>query len=152
MRLWSIHPEYLDAKGLVALWREALLAQAVLQGKTSGYTNHPQLIRFKETKNELGAIASYLRYVHQESENRGYKFDKNKIQKRRMNKKISVNKGQIEYEFTHLLRKLKQRDAKLYGKLKNTKVIKLHPLFVEKSGEIEDWEVVHHEHAPSARS
>jgi hypothetical protein len=33
MRLWSLHPEYLDANGLVALWREALLAQAFLQGK-----------------------------------------------------------------------------------------------------------------------
>ncbi|HEU5178767.1 MAG TPA: pyrimidine dimer DNA glycosylase/endonuclease V, partial [Burkholderiales bacterium] len=32
MRLWSLHPKYLDARGLVALWREALLAQAVLRG------------------------------------------------------------------------------------------------------------------------
>lgn len=23
MRLWSSHPKYLDAKGIVALWREA---------------------------------------------------------------------------------------------------------------------------------
>jgi hypothetical protein len=28
---------------LVAVWREGLLAQAVLQGKTNGYKNHPQL-------------------------------------------------------------------------------------------------------------
>ena len=41
MKLWSIHPKYLDAKGLVALWREALLAQKVLDGKTEGYKNHP---------------------------------------------------------------------------------------------------------------
>ncbi|WP_368086417.1 pyrimidine dimer DNA glycosylase/endonuclease V [Nitrosomonas sp. Nm34] len=26
MRLWSIHPKYLDAKGLLALWREGLQA------------------------------------------------------------------------------------------------------------------------------
>ena len=36
MRLWSLHPRYLDAKGLVALWREGLLAQAVLKGQTKG--------------------------------------------------------------------------------------------------------------------
>jgi hypothetical protein len=29
-RIWSLHPKYLDARGLVALWREGLLAQAVL--------------------------------------------------------------------------------------------------------------------------
>lgn len=36
MRLWSLHPNCLDAQGLVALWREALLAQAVLRGQTRG--------------------------------------------------------------------------------------------------------------------
>ena len=47
MRLWSVHPKYLDARGLVALWREALLAQAVLRGRTNGYVHHPQLQRFR---------------------------------------------------------------------------------------------------------
>jgi hypothetical protein len=32
MRLWSLHPRYLDAKGLQAVWREGLLAKKVLQG------------------------------------------------------------------------------------------------------------------------
>jgi hypothetical protein len=36
MRLWTLHPKYLDARGLVALWREALLAQKVLRGATRG--------------------------------------------------------------------------------------------------------------------
>jgi hypothetical protein len=27
MRIWTVHPRYLDPKGLVAAWREALLAQ-----------------------------------------------------------------------------------------------------------------------------
>jgi len=31
MRLWTIHPKYLDRQGLLALWREALLAQKVLR-------------------------------------------------------------------------------------------------------------------------
>ncbi len=34
MRLWTLHPKYLDPRGLVALWREALFAQAVLRGWT----------------------------------------------------------------------------------------------------------------------
>lgn len=46
MRIWSVHPSLLDAKGLVACWRETLLAQKVLQGLTKGYKNHPQLDRF----------------------------------------------------------------------------------------------------------
>ena len=51
MRIWSLHPRYLDAKGLVAVWRETLLAKHVLEGKTKGYKNHPQLNRFREVKN-----------------------------------------------------------------------------------------------------
>jgi len=47
VRLWSVHPEYLDSRGLVALWREALLAQAVLRGETRGYRRHPRLARFR---------------------------------------------------------------------------------------------------------
>ena len=67
MRLWSLHPRYLDAKGLVALWREALLAQKVLHGNTKGYRNHPQLTRFKQQQNPLAAIAAYLREVQREA-------------------------------------------------------------------------------------
>ena len=142
MRLWSINPEYLDAKGLVALWREGLLAQKVLLNETTGYKNHPQLIRFKKTKNPLGAIASYLRYVEAEAKRRDYHFNADKIVNRRITTKISVTSGQLEYEFRHLLNKLKKRDPALYKKLKSTKKIKLHPLFILKKGEIEEWEIV----------
>lgn len=141
MRLWSIHPGYLDAKGLVALWREGLLAQKVLLNETKGYKKHPQLIRFKINKNSLGAIASYLRYVEEEACKRGYNFNRHKIINKRINTKILVNSGQIEYEFKHLLNKLKKRDPDLYKKLKNTKTIKLHPLFTRKNGEVEEWEI-----------
>lgn len=79
MRLWSIHPKYLDSKGLVALWREDLFAQAVLFGHTKGYKKHPQLIRFKNTSDQSAAIASYLRSVVEEADNRGYSFDRSKI-------------------------------------------------------------------------
>ena len=142
MRLWSIHPKYLDAKGLVALWREGLLAQKVLQGETKGYKNHPQLIRFKNTSNSLGAIATYLKFVEEEARKRGYKFNASKIVNKRIKTMLSVTNGQVEYEFDHLLNKLKERDPGLYKNIKNVKRIKLHPLFKKKKGVIEEWEIV----------
>lgn len=142
MRLWSIHPAYLDSKGLVALWREGLLAQKVLLGKTAGYRNHPQLKRFKEAGNPQGAIASYLRAVQQEAERRGYHFDKSKIIHRRITKKIKVTNGQVDYEYTHLLAKLEKRSPELFLKIKQQKKITLHPLFELTEGEVEAWEVV----------
>ena len=142
MRIWSIHPKYLDAKGLVALWREALLAQKVLQGETNGYKNHPQLIRFRQTKNPIGAIAVYLRAVVEEATARGYNFDSSKISNKSFRSSIQVTSEQIKYEFKHLLNKLKIRDPKLYQKYKSVKAISLHPMFVEVDGDVEDWEIV----------
>lgn len=141
MRIWSIHPCYLDTKGLVALWREGLLAQKVLQGDTVGYTNHPQLTRFKETDNPVGAVADYLRYVAQEADNRGYNFDKSKIVKSICKEKIPVTLGQVEYEFAHLLVKLKQRSPDLYIRLSKIMEIEVHPKFEKISGDVENWEV-----------
>ena len=142
MRLWSLHPKYLDTKGLVALWREALLAQNVLQGKTGGYGNHSQLIRFKETRNPEGAIASYLKGVHQESVKRGYHFNKAKIANKSYRGKIKVTHGQLQYEVNHLLKKLKNRSPESYMELKRITKFESHPLFVTVSGDIEGWEVV----------
>ena len=141
MRLWSIHPAYLDAKGLVALWREGLLAQNVLLGNTKGYKHHPQLIRFKNTVNPAGAIASYLRYVADEADNRAYRFDRSKIVNKRYGGRISVATGQIAYEFAHLLGKLKTRAPELHSQLSKAKRIELHPLFREVGGDTEDWEI-----------
>ena len=148
MRLWSIHPGYLDAKGLVALWREGLLAQSVLQGNTKGYQHHPQLIRFKNTKNSVGSIATYLRSVFDEADNRGYSFDKSKIAKKTYRGKIPVTRGQIGYEFTHLLKKLSKRNPELYVLLHKVKLHKVkgiinpHPIFIQVKGDVEDWEVI----------
>ena len=110
MRLWSIHPRYLDSKGLVALWREGLLAQNVLLGKTRGYKNHPQLNRFKNAGNPERAIAAYLHHVADEADKRKYKFNRDKIDGKRGSGNISVAKGQLDYEFKHLLNKLTVRD------------------------------------------
>ncbi|MBN1378560.1 MAG: DNA lyase [Gammaproteobacteria bacterium] len=140
MRLWSIHPQYLDSKGLVALWREGLLAQNVLLGKTRGYKNHPQLVRFKNTSNPVGAIASYLRSVVDEADKRNYRFDRSKIISRRYNGKIYVTSGQVKYEFQHLLGKLKTRDPLLYKQCRMTTRVKVHPLFKKVTGKVASWE------------
>lgn len=142
MRLWSIHPKYLDSKGIVALWREALLAQKVLAGETKGYKYHPQLDRFKQTPNSLAAIAGYLQFIVQEADNRGYRFNKDKIYNQKNNFKISVTTGQVEYEFQHLLKKLEVRDPKKYSENMIISEIDVHPLFEVVCGGVEDWEVV----------
>ena len=140
MRLWSIHPKYLDAKGLVALWREGLLAQKVLLNLTKGYTNHPQLKRFKETVSPLESITAYLLGIIAESDKRGYSFDKCKIHKKHVRAVITVTLGQVSYEFDHLLAKLEIRDPGLYQKLLQVKEINAHPLFKIVDGPVESWE------------
>jgi len=142
MRLWSLHPRYLDSKGLVALWREALLAQNVLLGNTVGYRNHPQLIRFRETNNPAGVIASYLRGVKAEAKARNYNFDGSKINPGRTNRPLSVTSGQIEFECSHLKKKLKIRDVEKLKYLESTVEIALHPIFKEVSGTVEAWEIL----------
>lgn len=139
MRLWSISPKYLDAKGLVALWREALLAKKVLQGKTKGYRNHPQLLRFKNSFAPLKYINTYLFFIYLEAKKRGYRFDKTKCKYYPL-KKLKITSGQIKYEFFHLLKKLKKRDLLLYKKVYNTKKIKANKLFKIVKGKIELWE------------
>lgn len=129
MRLWSIHPQYLDSQGLVALWREGLLAQKVLRGKTRGYRHHPQLDRFKKHPSPLRAIATHLDHVSREGLKRGYRFDRRKIGKGRTRIKIPVAKKELKAELNWLLRKLKKRDPARYQKIKGSKKIKSHPLF-----------------------
>lgn len=138
MRLWSIHPKYLDTVGLVALWREALLAQKVLRGESRGYTHHPQLIRFRKVENSIG---NYLQWIYIEAQSRGYNFDQNKI-KNCNNSDISIpiEKGQLEYEFSHLMAKLKIRSPEKV--VEKPLIITPHSLFYEIDGGICDWEVV----------
>jgi len=142
MRIWSVHPKYLDTKGLVALWRETLLAKNVLEGNTKGYKNHPQLTRFKNSKKPLRSINHYLEVVYQESLLRGYHFNKNKFSIQDKPATLTVSRGQIEYEMQHLLKKLKTRDLPRHTKLLEEKNIEPHPLFKIIEGEIEEWEIV----------
>lgn len=140
MRLWSLHPRYLDPQGLVALWREALLAQAVLRGETRGYRHHPQLDRFRNHPAPLAAISLYLKRIHAEAEARGYSFDRSKIRPARKTVTLTVTSGQLSYEWTHLLGKLKQRNPALHRKWRATEVPETHPLFEVRVGEVESWE------------
>src|SRR5678815_5980507 len=102
MRLWTLHPRYLDPKGLVACWREGLLAQKVLSGATRGYRNHPQLLRFRSARDPMSAIATFLHEIASEAERRGYQFDVRKIARSRGPEQIRETRGQLEYEWAHL--------------------------------------------------
>ena len=140
MRIWSLHPRYLDAKGLVALWRETLLAKHVLEGKTKGYKNHPQLNRFRNAKYPIDMINQYLSEVYHEAVIRNNNFDKQKINWSFRKSKIPVTTGQLNYEAEHLLSKLKNRDSAKYKELKSLSTFDNHPVFKIVIGEIEDWE------------
>jgi len=142
MRLWSLHPGYLDCKGLLALWREGLLAQKVLLGATKGYRNHPQLERFKLQADPVAAIAAYLREVQIEATRRGYRFDADKIVESGPAVMIRVTDGQVAYEIAHLKAKLQVRDTAALEHLSQSGQAKLHPLFTQVAGGIEVWEVV----------
>lgn len=116
MRLWTLHPSLLDSKGLVALWREALGAQAALHGLTQGYNKHPQLERWR---GQLDFFQIYLRTIYYEAEDRGYKFDKSKIldytnDQIGTNLSINVSIGQVKFELEHLMNKVSVRDEKWF--------------------------------------
>jgi hypothetical protein len=140
MRLWTIHPKHLDAKGLVALWREALLAQKVLQGRTRGYRHHPQLFRFQAVRNPAAAVAGYLAVVYGESVRRGYHFDRGRIGAKRFGGKIPETKGQLLYEWKHLKAKLAVRDPARHRASQSIPVPEHHPLFRLVAGKVRDWE------------
>jgi hypothetical protein len=142
VRLWTVHPRYLDTKGLLAAWREGLLAQQVLRGATRGYRNHPQLARFKAETDPVGAIARYLRSIHEESIARGYNFAGDKIEPRDYGGRIRATRGQLLYEWEHLKSKLRLRDARRHGELQDVEEPDPHPLFEIVEGGVEDWEVV----------
>ncbi len=140
MRLWTLHPHYLDAQGLTALWREALLAQAVLNGKTRGYAHHPQLCRFQDQPDPRTAIASYLPAVHAESVVRGYRFDSSKIGPVDAGLRITVGRGQLAREWQHLLAKLQARSPAMFEKSRRIELPEPHPMFEIVPGPIATWE------------
>jgi len=141
VRLWSFHPHYLDPKGLVALWREALLAQKVLQGKTQGYRHHPQLLRFQTSARPLELIAFYLSVIHRHSLERGYRFNYNKIGLvPTLVEQIPVTTGQLLYEQNHFYQKAVARSPATASTLNPHLQWNIHPLFKLIKGPIQSFE------------
>jgi hypothetical protein len=142
VRLWSLHPSYLDPKGLVALWREGLLAKKVLKRQTKGYRFHPQLERFKAQPDATAAIDHYLTVVYEEGVRRGYHFDRRKLDGLTFRRKIAVTDGQLLYEMQHLKRKLEVRTKGWYSRLRSERLPTPHPLFRVVRGGVAGWERV----------
>jgi hypothetical protein len=139
MRLWTLHPAHLDARGLVALWREALLAKAVLQHRTRGYRYHPQLVRFRAHPDPVAAINTYLAGVLAEARLRGYRFDARKLRGLRTTVRIDATLGQLSFEWAHLLRKLRVRAPDAYRRARRAEP-RAHLLFRLTPGPVEPWE------------
>jgi hypothetical protein len=142
MRIWSLHPRYLDSKGLVALWRETLLAQKILAGGMKGYRNHPQLNRFKACAEMVAAVGTYLSYIEVEAASRVYNFDETKIIETREGLEMTVTEGQMAYEWSHLLKKLAVRDPDRMEACSPGELPECHPMFVLVEGDVESWEIV----------
>lgn len=138
MRLWSIHPQHLDRIGLIALWREALLAKKVLAGQTKGYRHHPQLIRFQASGQPLIFIDKYLESIYAEAFSRCYNFDSSKFNARSLAAKLAVSSGQLAYESEHLLKKMQQRAPSEIWRLSG--MVEINPIFKIINGGIADWE------------
>ena len=140
MRLWSLHPRYLDAAGLVAVWREGLLARAVLRGATRGYTRHPQLARFRACRRPVTALDTYLAAVCDEAERRGYRFDRGKLGRGRTRRRLAVTRAQVGFEWTHLRGKLRRRAAAHWRLVCAGRRPACHPLFRVVPGPVAVWE------------
>ncbi|WP_226997248.1 pyrimidine dimer DNA glycosylase/endonuclease V [Tessaracoccus aquimaris] len=136
--MWSLHPSLLDRQGLIACWREALLAQAVLAGRTAGYRHHPQLTRFREAQDPMAAIGAYLMELADEATARGYRFDRTRIDGPLESAPIRVTTGQLRLERDHLAAKLRVRSPEWLPRLDASPTP--HPLFVTVDGGPEPWE------------
>jgi len=140
MRLWSLHPAYLDAAGLVALWRESLLARAVLRGETKGYRHHPQLDRFRACASPRSAMNAYLAGIYAEAASRGYAFDRSKLARAGTPERIVTTRGQLDYEWSWLQAKLRRRSPALYRRHRRIEQPAAHPLFSVVAGPVCEWE------------
>lgn len=140
MRLWSLHPQYLDRQGLTALWREGLLARAVLLGRTRGYVHHPQLQRFRAQPDPVAALDAYLATVVDEAVTRGYRYDRSKLGAVTELPRIEVSQGQLDFEWQHLMGKLSRRSPDRHDAQQAHAGPLCHPCFERVPGPIADWE------------
>ncbi len=143
MRIWSVDPAQLDRAALVSCWREALLAQAVLAGRTKGYRNHPQLRRWRALPDPLAGITAYLHLVADDADRRGYRFDRARIDRPAPEQvePMTVTRGQLDYEWEHLRAKVRGRDEEWFEVIADLQP-RPHPMLTLTEGPIETWEVV----------
>jgi len=147
MRLWTVHPKYLDARGLAAVWREALLARAVLRGATRGYKRHPQLQRFRQASSPIRTLNAYLAVVYVEALRRGYHFDRTKLGRQAIVPRVAASRDQLAYEWLHLRRKLRRRSPAWLRSLGAVRSPDAHPLFRVSRGALAAWERPRRGHA-----
>lgn len=129
MLLWSLHPKYLDTKGLGAAWFEGLIARSTLTGKTEGWKHHPQLLRFKNQPDPVAAIDSYLEPVYREGIRRGFRYNPELFNPAAPPVRMAVSRTQLEAEYGRLLEKLKRRNPEKYDAIKDLKQVEPHPMF-----------------------
>ena len=150
VRIWSLQTRYLDRQGLTACWREGLLAQAVLAGRTRGYRQHSQLERFRAQPDPVAAVGAYLEAVAREAADRGYRFDVTRIDRTgppagtapagAAVPRIPVTEGQVAHEWAHLAAKLAARSPQRAAAQAGVTNPDVHPLFVVVPGPAAPWE------------
>lgn len=159
MRLWSLHPRYLDRQALIACWRETLLAQKVLDGGTKGYRNHPQLQRWRATDDPLAAVGAYLWGLREEATGRGYRFDPARVlvppqgggakpapghdegTLGGLAGSMPVTEGQLGLEWEHLRAKVAQRSPEVHERWFCAQLTpEPHPIFHVVPGPVATWE------------
>jgi hypothetical protein len=129
MLLWTLHPKYLDNKGLGALWFEGIIARNSLLGLSQGYQNHPQLDRFKIQPDPIAAIDTYLSPVYEEGISRGFQYNRALFSPTFQNVRMEVTLEQLKKEYAYLLQKLERRDIEKYKILKKIHTLEPHPMF-----------------------
>ena len=113
-------------------------------GKTSGgYANHPQLLRFRAAADGPAAIGDYLTTLADEADDRGYKFDRSKIQANSLTPtQLPLTTGQLDYEWQHLLAKLEVRSPDVKVKWADVARPEPNPIFHLVTGPIAEWEKI----------
>lgn len=141
VRIWSLHPKYLDRQGLTACWRETLLAQAVLAERTRGYRSHPQLERFRKHRDPIGAVGWYLHGIADEADARGYHYDRDRVDRSPSHvSPIVVTTDQLDLEWWWLRSKLAARSPAILDQWADVARPAPHRSFELIDGPVAAWE------------
>jgi hypothetical protein len=139
MCLWSLHPEYQDPRGLVALWREALWCRRFSEVK-GAVMSPPSIGSFSGFGVARRPLPRYLYVVYAEAERRGYHFDVQRIPSEGHVDCVEVTHGQLAYEREYLKQSCNRSPSWLTS-IESASIPKPHPLFCIVSGTVAEWEV-----------